>query len=313
MINRILIRIKVVQILYAYFMSEDKPLKVTEKELHYSFERVYELYFHLLSLSLHITRMCADKIELRKNKFRPTYEDLHPNLRFIDNRFVKQLAENLEFRDFIKQHKLSWTDYADVIKELVNQMENSDFYKEYMMQKISDYEHDKEVWHKIFKNIIAVNKALKEALEEQSIYWADNLEIILSFIFKTIRRFENRNDKSQKFIPKFNSEEDKVFAEKLLATVINRDSELTQMIDTHTKNWEFERIAFMDILIMKMALAEILAFPTIPVSVTMNEYIELAKEYSTEKSSLFINGVLDTVVNELKNDKKFIKVAKFNE
>ncbi|GHT19695.1 N utilization substance protein B [Bacteroidia bacterium] len=312
MINRVLIRIKILQILYAYFKSEDKTLKTTAKELSHSFDKAYELYFHLLALSLQITRFCADRIEWRKNKLRPTDDDLHPNLRFIENRFIKQLAENLELNDFIQRNKLSWAGYADVLKELTDQIVNSDFYVDYMSSKTSDYEQDKEIWRKIYKRIIATSETLDAALEEQNIFWSDDNETVISFIIKTIKRFELANDKFQKLLPQFNDEADREFGEKLLAAVINRNSELSQMIDTHTSNWEIDRIAFMDILILKMALAEILTFPTIPVNVSMNEYIELAKEYSTEKSSVFVNGVLDSIVNQLQNEKKLIKVKRFD-
>ncbi|MCL1867882.1 MAG: transcription antitermination factor NusB [Paludibacter sp.] len=313
MINRVLIRIKILQILYAYFKSEDKTLKAVEKEMFHSFDKAYELYFQLFTLPLHITKFCADKIELRRNKLRPTEGDLYPNLRFVENRFVKQLAANLELKDFVAKNKLSWAEHSNVIKELTEQIINSDFYADYMATKTSDYEQDKEIWRKIFKRIITPSQTLENALEEQSLFWTDNMEIIISFIVKTIKRFELENNKFQRLLPQYtDKDEDKSFAGKLLTTVINRNSELTQLIDNHTSNWELDRIAFMDILIMKMALAEILTFPTIPINVTLNEYIELAKEYSTEKSSIFVNGVLDSIVNQLNNEKKLIKVKRFD-
>jgi len=312
MINRILIRTKILQILYAYFMCEDKTPAAVEKEMFLSLDKAYVLYFHLFALPLHITKFCADKIELRKNKFRPTEAELRPNLRFIENRFIKQLSANLELKDVIKKNKLSWVNHFEVIKELTDLIVNSDFYKEYMTAKTSDYEKDKEIWRKIFRSIIAPNKALENALEEQSIFWTNDAEIAISFIVKTIKNFKAENDIFQQFSPQYNDIiADKNFAEKLLATVINRNSEITQLIDNHTKNWELDRIAFIDILIMKMAIAEIIAFPTIPINVSLNEYIELAKEYSTEKSSNFVNGVLDSVVNQLKKDNKLIKVKQF--
>jgi N utilization substance protein B len=312
MINRILIRIKILQILYAYFKCEDKTLKAVEKEMFHCFDKAYELYFQLFTLPLHITRFCADKIELRKSKFRPTDDDLHPNLRFIENRFIKQLAANMELKDYVAKNKLSWIDYSDVIKELTDQIINSDFYADYMATQTSDYEQDKEIWHKIFRRIIAPSKTLENAIEEQSIFWIDNIETVISFIMKTIKRFDLKNDKFQQLLPQYNNiDEDKTFAEKLLTAVINRNSELTQLIDSHTSNWELDRIAFMDIVIMKMALAEILTFPAIPINVTLNEYIELAKDYSTEKSSTFVNGVLDSIVNQLNSEKKLIKVKRF--
>ncbi|MCL2597610.1 MAG: transcription antitermination factor NusB [Paludibacter sp.] len=312
MINRILIRIKILQIIYAYFKCEDKTLEAIKKEMFHCFDKAYELYFHLLALSLNITKFCADRIELRKNKFRPSESDLYPNLRFVENRFIKQLTVNMEFNDFIRKNKLSWANHADVIKELSEQIINSDFYKEYIANRTTDYEGDKGIWRKIFRRIIAPSKSLEEALEEQSIYWTNDAEVIISFILKTINKFEEGNGRFQQFFPKYyDSIEDKNFAEKLLTAVINRNSEITQLIDNQAKNWEIERIAFIDILILKMAVAEVLTFPVIPINVTMNEYIELAKEYSTEKSSIFVNGVLDGIVNQIDKEKKLIKVKSF--
>jgi len=309
MINRVLIRIKILQILYAYFQSEEKSIQTVEKEMFHSFDKTYELYFQLLALPMHITKFCADKIELRKNKFRPTEEELNPNLRFVENKFVKQLSVNKELIDFIKKNKLSWFNYADVIKSLVEQIINSDFYADYMTAKTSDYEMDKEIWRIIFKRIIATSQTLENALEEQNIYWTNDAETVISFILKTIKNFDLQNERFQQLMPQYNDiEEDKKFAEKLLAAVINRNDEITQLIDRHTSNWELDRIAFMDILIMKMALAEILSFPIIPTNVTLNEYIELAREYSSEKSPTFVNGVLDSIVGYLNKEKKLIKI-----
>jgi len=312
MINRILIRIKIFQILYAYFKCEDKTLEAIKKEMFHCFDKAYELYFHLFALPLIITKYFEDRIELRKNKFRPTKADLNPNLRFVENSFVKQLAVNVELNNFIRKNKLSWANYPDVIKKLSEIISNSIFYKEYIEIKTPDYERDKEIWRKIFKRIIAPNKSLEDALEEQSIYWTNDTEIIVSFIVKTIKKFEAENGNLQNFYPQYyDSVEDKMFAEKLLTVVINRDNEFTQLIEKHTSNWEIERIAFIDIVILKMALAEILTFPAVPIDVTMNEYIELAKEYSTEKSSTFVNGVLDGIVDELDKANKLIKVKSF--
>ncbi|MDR2854153.1 MAG: transcription antitermination factor NusB [Prevotellaceae bacterium] len=311
MINRILIRIKIVQILYSYYQSDEKSLLQVKKELSHSFDKAYELYFHLLLLATYITNVAEQRIEVKRNKFRPSADDLSPNTRFIDNRFIKQLSKNEEFTKFITQHKLSWANHSDVVKNTLEEIEKSRFYAEYMEDETSDYQKDKEIWLKIFRKILFTNDALNSALEEQSIYWVDDAETIISFILKTIRHFEEENGRFQELMPMFCNDEDKNFGIKLLSTSISSADEFKTLIDGHTKNWELGRIAFMDILIMQIALAEIVTFPTIPVNVTLNEYIEIAKFYSTGDSAGFINGVLDNIVKQLQNEKKLIKVVKF--
>ena len=310
MINRVLIRIKVVQILYAYYKSDGKSLPVAEKELFFSIEKTYDLYFHLLALSLEITRYAALRIDAKRNKLRPDPEDLNPNTRFIDNKFAAQLAKNEALNDCLQAKKLSWADDQDVIKELYEEILATDFYAEYMDAKSTDYATDKDFWRKIYKQIILTSEALDSSIEEQNIYWTDDIETVVSFIIKTIKRFDENNGRYQELLPMFRDEDDAEFARKLLHNTLLNNTEYREVINKNTKNWELDRIAFMDIIIMVVALAELLNFPTIPVSVTLNEYIEISKTYSTDKSSTFINGVLDNIVNQLKNDNKLMKVVR---
>lgn len=312
MINRVLLRIKIVQILYAYYKSEGKTLQMVEKELFHSIKRTYDLYFHLLNLSIVITDYAFSRIDARKNKLRPTYEDLNPNTKFIDNQFINQLKENLTFNDYLLKNKLSWADNSDIVKNLFDDIAKTDFYNEYMESKELSYAEDKELWRKIFKRIILNSEALDSSLEDQSIYWSDDVEIVISFIIKTIKRFEEEKAQNQELLPMFKDEEDAEFASRLIKASINNGKEYRDMVDKNTRNWELERIAFMDILIMEVAIAELFEFPTIPVNVTLNEYIEIAKNYSTNKSNVFINGVLDNIVNQLKDEKKLTKVVMFS-
>lgn len=311
MINRVLIRIKIVQILYSYYKGDGKSLPLAEKELFHSIEKAYDLYFHLLALSLRITEFAASRIDVKRNKLRPTPEDLNPNTRFIDNMFIAQLAKNEQLNKYLTDKKLSWVNYPEIIKELYNEIVASDFYSEYMNAPTVGYATDKEIWRKIYKKIILMNEELDNSIEEQSIFWVDDVEVVASFVIKTIKRFESDNGAKQPLLPMFRDEEDKDFASKLLRSVLTNNKEYRELIDENTKNWELDRIAFMDIVIMEVALGEILNFPTIPVSVTLNEYIEISKGYSTEKSGTFINGVLDNIVNQLKKDNKLIKVVNF--
>ncbi len=313
MINRALLRIKIVQILYSYYKSDGKSFPVAEKELFHSIEKTYDLYYHLLQLSIEITQYAAERIETKRNKLRPTEEDLNPNTRFIENKFVAQLADNIQFNEYLQAHKLSWINDSEIIKVLFDQVVASDFYIEYMNAPSADYAADKDIWRKIFKKIILQSEDLDDSIQDQNIYWTDDIEMVVSFIIKTIKRFDESKGEEQPLLPMFKDEEDSEFASKLMRIVLTKGPEFREMIDANTKNWELDRIAFMDIVIMEVALAELLNFPTIPVNVTLNEYIEIAKNYSTDKSGTFINGVLDNIVGQLKKENKLIKVVMFSD
>jgi len=313
MINRVLLRIKIVQILYSYYKSDSKSLPVAEKELFHSIEKTYDLYYHLLQLSIEITRYASDKIETKRNRLRPAPEDLNPNTRFIDNSFIGQLTKNVQFNEYLTAHKLSWVNYPEIIKELFEEVICTEFYSDYMTAESVDYAADKDIWRKIFKKVILQNEELDDSIQDQSIYWTDDIEMVISFVIKTIKRFDLAKGEEQELLPMFKDQEDIDFASKLIRSVLTKGPVLREMIDLNTKNWEIDRIAFMDIVIMEVALAELMDFPTIPVNVTLNEYIEIAKTYSTEKSGTFINGVLDNIVGELKKENKLIKVVMFSD
>lgn len=313
MINRVLLRIKIVQILYSFYKGDGKSLPLAEKELFHSIERTYDLYFHLLQLSIEITQYAESRIDNKRNKLRPTQEDLNPNTRFIDNKFIKQLSENVQFNEYLAKQKLSWVNHPDIVKGIYDQLIASEFYADYMNAPESSYAADKDIWRKIYKKLILTSEDFDSSIEDQSIYWVDDLEMVISFVIKTIKRFDETNGYEQALLPMFKDEEDAEFARKLLRSVLTNGEKYRQMIDDNTKNWELDRIAYMDILIMEVALAELFDFPTIPVNVTLNEYIEIAKNYSTEKSGVFVNGVLDNIVGQLKKENKLIKVVMFSD
>jgi N utilization substance protein B len=298
--------------LYSYYKSDGKNPSAVEKELFFSIEKTYDLYIHLFALSIEITRYAALRIDAKRNKLRPAAEDLNPNTRFIDNKFVAQLAVNKTLNEYLKAKKLSWENEQDIIKELYEEIIATDFYAEYMKAPAEkSYNADKDLWRTIYKKVILANEALDNSLEEQSIYWTDDIEIVASFIIKTIKRFDETKADRQELLPMFKDEEDSDFARKLLRSVLSNNTEYRELIDKHTRNWELDRIAFMDIVIMEIALAELIHFPTIPLNVTLNEYIEISKSYSTEKSATFINGVIDNIANELKKENKLIKAVAF--
>ena len=307
MINRVLIRLKVIQVIYAYYQNGGKNLEAAEKELFYSLSKAYDLYKYLLALMIEVTQFADRRIDNRRHKLRPTYEDLNPNTRFIDNAFIAQLAANKQLEDFCNNQKRSWEDHSEFVKRLFEKIEASEAYQEYMAKESLTYEDDRELWRKLYRSFIATNEELDEILEEQSLYWNDDKTIIDTFVLKTIKRFEPDNGTEQDLLPEYRDDEDKEFARKLFRQTITNAEAYRNLMSGNTKNWDLERLAFMDILIMQVALAEILSFPTIPVSVSLNEYVEIAKVYSTPKSGSFINGMLDTIVNQLKKENKLSK------
>ena len=307
MINRVLIRLKVIQVVYAYYQNGGKNLEAAEKELFYSMSKAYDLYKYLLLLMIEVTQFADRRIDNRRNKLRPTDEDLNPNTRFIDNAFMAQLMQNTQLEEFRANQKRTWDDEGDFVKHLFERIEETKAYQEYMAKETLTYEDDRELWRKLYRSTIAQNDEIDEILEEQSLYWNDDKAIVDTFILKTIKRFEPENGAEQELMPEYKDDEDKEFARKLLRTAITGADAYRKLMENNAKNWDMERFAFMDILIMQVALAEIMAFPSIPTSVSLNEYVEIAKMYSTPKSGGFINGMLDSIVNQLKSENKLNK------
>ena len=307
MINRVLIRLKIVQIVYAYYQNGGKNLDTAEKELFFSLSKAYDLYNYLLLLMVEVTKQANKRLNAAKNKLVPTKEELFPNTKFVENRFIAQLEVNKQLLEFSNNQKKTWENEADFVKTLCDKILESDIYKEYMASETSSYEEDRELWRKLYKNIIFNNIELDQVLEDQSLFWNDDKEIVDTFVLKTIKRFDEKNGAKQELLPEFKDEEDQDFARRLFRrTILNADY-YRHLISENTKNWDLDRVAFMDVVIMQIALAEILSFPNIPVSVSLNEYVEIAKLYSTPKSGGFINGTLDGIVNSLKKENKLTK------
>ena len=307
MINRVLIRLKIVQIIYAYYQNGGKNLDTAEKELFFSLSKAYDLYNYLLLLMVAVTRYAGKRIEAAKSKLAPAKEDLSPNMKFVENKFIAQLEINKDLNAFVVSQKKNWDNEGDFLKLLLEQIMQSDIYKEHMAAETSSYDEDREFWRKIYKNLIFNNTALDELLEDQSLYWNDDKEIVDTFVLKTIKRFDPKNGAKQELLPEFKDEEDQDFARRLFRRSILNAEYYRHLISETSKNWDLERVAVMDVVIMQIALAEILSFPNIPVNVSLNEYVEIAKLYSTPKSGGFINGTLDAIVNKLKKENKLTK------
>ncbi|MDD3406273.1 MAG: transcription antitermination factor NusB [Paludibacteraceae bacterium] len=311
MINRILLRIKVVQVLYAFYHSDNCDKAIAENELRHSLQKAYDLYFYLLALMVELTRFAEQKIDAARNKYLPTDKEKNPQMRFVENLFVKQLSENEQLNEYLKKRKLSWVNYQDALKRMYQEITESDFFADYMSVDEHSYDADKNLWKKIFKMEMSDGSPLLATLEDENAYWLSDVDIIGSFVFKTIKMFKQENASAQELLPMYKDPADLAFALKLFHTTIDCYEEFGKMIDEHVKNWEIDRIAFMDTLIMKTAIAELLSFPTIPTNVTLNEYIEIAKMFSTPRSSLFINGVLDQIAAYLKADNQLEKLVDF--
>ena len=307
MINRNLIRIRVVQAVYAWYQNTTKDLLIAEKELMHSMQKSYDLYYYLLLLLVQINKTYEDRVELKRSKLLPTQEDLNPNTRLIDNKFIQQLASNVQFKKYLAERPMLWDNNEPFVKKILDSILASDIYKEYAESHESSYESDKEFWRKVFKQFIYVNEELDDLLEDECIYWNDDIEVVQSFVLKTIKRFTEEAGDKQPLLPMFKDNEDRLYAIKLFHETIVKEEEFRTLIEQNVDKWEFDRISFMDVVIMQTALAEIVAFKSIPISVSLNEYIEIAKSYSTPKSGLFINGILDAIVAKLKAENRITK------
>ena len=310
MISRRIIRIKALQILYAFYSSPDKSIGTTEKELFTCIHKTYDLYHYLMGLIVEIADYAEERINIRKNKHRPTPEDLKPNTKFIDNRLIALFRINKSLNLYLNQRKLNWKEEPELIKELYALIIESEIYKVYMGNSEDSFGLDKKFIDKIFNKIIIYSEELYLVLEEQNIYWNDDVEFSISVISKTIKRLNNSMGENQPLLPLFKDEEDRLFARDLYRKSIINHDEIRSLIDVHSRNWDIDRIAFVDILIMQLAITEFLYFPSIPTKVTLNEYIEISKYYSTEKSRNFINGILDKALKELKQSEKIKKAGR---
>ena len=300
MINRELIRIKVLQLTYAYYQNGNKVLDVAEKELMFSLSKAYHLYHHLLSLVVAVSKEARKHYDVETAKATREGTPM-PSAKFANNRLALQIEENHQLNEFISTQNQAWEDDIDFVRRLYSQIVQSSIYNEYMASDEDSYDADKEIWRKIYKTLIMNNEDLDAVLEEKSLYWNDDKDIVDTFVLKTIKRFDANSTPEQELLPEFKDEEDRSFARKLFRyTILNADQYQKYMSET-SRNWDFSRLAYMDIVIMQIAIAEIINFSNIPISVSINEYVELAKIYSTPKSAGYINGMLDSIARHLIN------------
>ena len=306
MLNRKLIRVKIVQLTYAYYQNGHHNMDTAEKELLFSLSKAYDLYNYLLGLIVAITQEERRRVDIATRRAEREGTET-PSQRFAFNKFATQLEENKQLNLFMEDKKMSWENDVEAVRKLCDQIERSPLYQEYMMSDAEDYETDRELWRRIYRTLIQGNEDLDAILEEKSLYWNDDKEIVDTFVLKTIKRFDPANKADQELLPEYDDTEDREYALKLFrSTILNADTYQRYMSET-SRNWNFSRLAYMDVVLMQIAIAEMLTFPNIPISVTINEYVDLAKLYSTPKSGGYINGMLDAIARHLVDTGRLLK------
>ena len=308
MLSRRLLRVKVAKNLYAHLKSDSTNLKASEKNLIASIDKAYDLYFQMMALIVEVARYAESRQELAKQKKLPTYEDLNPNRRFVDNAVVNLLANSETISDEIAKRKITWANHYDIVKDIYNRMLEADYYKAYMNASISTFTDDKK-FVEAFYTSLEEDEALADVIDDMSLLWNDDLSFALYMVIRTVSGLKQSHD-DIKILPQFKSEDDLEFARTLFIKSLVQYEDNQDIVDKYTQNWDVERIAFMDNLIISIAISELTTFDSIPVKVTLDEWIDIAKYYSSPTSANFVNGVLDKVVSELTADGRIRKFGR---
>lgn len=310
MLNRRHLRIKVLHALYAFYTEDERDIVKAEKALFFSIDKMYEMYILLIALIVEMQGAAIEKIEAGRNKKLPTEEDLHPNTKFVTNRPLRVLANSKVLKNAMEEMSLSWSDNPELIKKIFRMLIETEDYKEYMDSEERGFDHDREFLLRFFKRHMINFELLHDHFEEKSIFWNDDLDLASSMVLKTVKLIED-GDTDVTLLPLWKEDDDeKDFVTELFRKTLAMGEENEKLIESYTKNWDIERIAVIDTILMKMALAEAQIFESIPLKVTLNEYIELSKYYSTPKSNGFINGVLDQMFAKLTEEGKIKKIGR---
>ena len=312
MINRELIRTKVVQLVYAYVQNEDKSLDAAEKELDFSLSKSYELYKFLLSLLVQVKHV-ADRREAarlaREERLGIASDEILIDKYLADNKLLQKMAENEALLTYMEREKQEWLEEDALMKGIYKSFTESSTYHEYIHKGDFTIKADRELIRSLYKQFLLENELLESTLEDHSIYWNDDKAIIDQFVIKTLSKFNGESEPEMPLMPEYSSEEDREFAFQLLRQAIERGEEMLGHLRTNSLKWDFDRIALMDKVIIQTALAEILTFSDIPLNVSINEYVEIAKLYSTSRSGAFVNGQLDAICRKLYKDRVLMKVS----
>jgi len=309
LVNRRYLRIKVFQAVYSYQRTPDADLVKVEREMFESINRLYNLYLYLIKLVMQVGVAAEEIIEQNKKKNLPTREDLNPNTRFIENKVFKILRENVQLQQLMERAKINWTEEHDDIRRIFKSFREDEQFQLYMIREDNNLQIDKDIIVHLFREYLGVSEMVHGAMEEKDIYWQDDLPVAALTVIKTIQSLPETPSENTSVLADLykDKSEDQSFAKELLRKTVQFAPEYAEMIASKADNWESERIALLDLIMMEMGLAELEHFATIPVKVTLNEYIELAKSYSTPKSKFFINGVLDKLVDDMKKNKRINK------
>lgn len=311
MLNRRHLRIKVLQLLYAFYQSEEDNFPKAEKELLLTIERMYDMYLYLLLSLPELKRAAENKLSDKKKKIRPSEDDLHPNRKFVDNQLIKVLENSTNLNSLCNKRKVNWmgVENQELFRKIWQHSLENETYFAFMNNDASGFDEDRAFALSVFKDDVANSSLLYNFFEEKSINWLDDLDLCCSMVLKSLKGI----NEGETFMPlplfKENDDE-KEFVIELFRKTIQKNSENELLIGELADNWELDRIAKMDMLLLKMGLTELQVFPSIPTKVTLNEYIEISKFYSTPKSNLFINGILDKAIGKLTLEKKIIKTGR---
>lgn len=309
MINRRHIRVKVMQSLYAVLHSENSDIVKEEKFLKHSIKRMFDLYVLSLQLLVEVQQLANQKLEISKKKFLATKEDLLPNTRFVENPIIKILAESSALKDYIEKHKLNnWKLDDEYVKILWDQLRKSELFTNYLSSKETSFTADKHFVIDFFKEIIAPNEKLLEYYEDTTITWLDDVPFVNTWVVRTLNKLSSKKPFALGSL--YKDSDDEQYVSELFKKAVLNHTEYEKDIENKTPNWESDRIADLDMILIKMGICEFLNFPSIPTRVTINEYIEISKDYSTKKSSYFINGVLDKLSKEYTESKRLVKVGR---
>lgn len=307
MINRVLIRLKVVQIVYAYYLNGGQRVETAERELSVSLSKAYELYNILLNLLVETLSFARQQLS-RKKRF-STEPVTKAEVRFVENRFLVQLEANESLIEYMKTENKEWITASGLPKSFLGLIMESNEYREYLEAGVFTYSADRELCKKLYKAVFVDNEELDTVLEDHCLYWNGDKAEVDSFVIRTIKSFKEGNGASHPLLPEFKDQDDRIYAETLLSAAIENCEEYRSLISESSKHWDASRLALMDVIIMQVAIAEIVTFESIPIKVTMNEYVELAKYYSTPKSGGFVNGMLDAIATRMREEGKITKQA----
>ena len=309
MVNRRHIRIKVMQSIYAVLQSKSDNLPKEEKFLLYNIKKATDLYVLQLMLMVEVRNLALEHIEIKKKKYLATDEDKNPNLKFINNEVLLAISESPEIKEFVSKSKLmDWKENREYVRILLDEMIDSELYSDYLNSEAEGLEEDKNFIIELFKHIIAPNEKLFDYYESLNLSWVDDYPLVNTTILKSVKQMSKGSSISLQQLEV--KKDDEAFLVDLFRKAILHQQEFTSEIDEKTPNWDTERIADMDMILIKMALTEFLYFPSIPTKVTINEYIEIAKDYSTRKSSYFINGVLDKLLKDYNKSGRLNKIGR---